>query len=482
MRPLTPDIVQMYKSKDFIANSPSVYVTIDNVEFINVKSININREEDVIAKTFTINLSNVYHSDWTDVGYYNANRNDAIHNKPQNSYYGVITQGKEVVISVEYGSNSNVIFTGIIDTVKAVINDSPEIQITGRDIGKYLIESEIWCEDTTSGSEILDYITYPIDPNITSVYLTDTDTNPYLYEIFIDACRRSGIALADIDVGDDPTVDFPLKLEADSVNQDFFDELSGTWQNLVDYIKKLLVANIDVDEAGIIKLSKKIVPDPDAYKGITLSGTAWSYIGINNFYKDRAVESSLIVYNSTKTATYTKDFDWEYDETTNSIRRIATGVIADGESVWVYEKYVNWIFKNGQDIFDLTQWTSSDDKYGKIVATNDEEDLRVSYTMPSYGDGSTINPNKILKVDLPEILTETALENWVMDKAEEMRRNYFQVETQVLPITQLQIGDTVQFLVYGTIAGIYVIRNIDWSWSADSAHSCVIKGTFLANP
>lgn len=446
----------------------------------NVKSLSITREQGVIAQSFSMSLINVNHSDWIDTGYYNQVRNDEDHGKPMNSYYGLIQSGKEVVITVGYGANTNTIFTGIIDTAKTQIGDNSIIDITGRDIGKYLIDSTIWCEDTTSGSEILYEITYPIDIGITEVYLTAADTNPYLYEIFIDACMRAGISETDISVGSSPTTDFPLRI--DDLNGEYFEECTGTWDGLCKQIAKLLVANIDVDESGTITLSKVIQPDPDAWKGITLNGTTWTSIGIDIFYKDRAVESSLIVQDSTKTTTYTKDVDWEYDETTNSIRRTSDSLITDGQSVWVYEKYVNWIFKQGQDIFDLNQWVSHDDCYGTIVATNEDEDLLRSINVGAYGDGSIVNPNKIYIEDLPELITETQLDNWLIDKKDEMKSKYWQVEASVLPITQLQVNDIVQFVVYGTIGGLYKVTGFSWSWDSDNGHSCNIKGYFLSNP
>lgn len=481
MKPLTQEIIELYSLKDFVGdNTPTVSVTIDGINMYNVSSLSVTREQGIIAQSFSISLINVNHSNWTDTGYFNQVRNDEAHGKPQNSYYNLIQPGKEVVITVGYGANTNTIFTGIIDTVTTKIGRDCIIEITGRDIGKYLIDSTILCEDTTSGSEILYEITYPIDIGITEVYLTDTDLNPYLYEIFIDACMRAGINETDISVGTSPVTDFPLRL--DDLNGEYFEEFTGTWDSLCQQIAKLLVANIDVDESGTIILSKIVQPDPDAWKGITLNGTDWTSIGIDIFYKDRAVESSLVVQNVTKTTTYVKDIDWVYDETTNSIRRTSDSTIGSGDSVWVYEKYVNWIFKNGINIFDLNQFVSHDDCYGTIVAKNEDEDLIRSINIGSYGDGSIVNSNKIHVEDLPELITENQLDNWLQDKKKEMMSKYWQVDANVLPITQLQVNDLVQFLIYGTIGGIYKITGFSWTWDADDGHSCNVHGIFVCNP
>lgn len=487
MNGLSTDTIALYYNKAFMnVNMPKVWAYIDSTICNSIESVSVSQEDDVISQLCRITIANVNPTDAFDTGYYNHNRNDTTHNKPSNDWLGKIMPGNTIDVRMGYGNDTNCVFFGYIDTTETVIDGSGDavINITCRDAGKFLLDGTINSYDVTS-SEILSDITYPIDAGIytTGYLLTAADTNPYLWQIWQDVCMRAGITY--FDVGSSPNTDFPLRL--DDLNDEYFEKISGTWNALTDLCCKLLNARMFM-RGEIMCLRKIENTDYTANRGLVLHDYDWESLDVDDYYVDRAIESSIKVWNITKTFYYAPGVDYEYDEQTNSIRRAQMSNITNGQSVIVEFKKVNWIFKCGYNLYRIKQFNTHDDAYGTIVAKNDIDDLVRSINVGPYGDGSIAGHvnnegynTKILTEDLPELTTEYLLDNWLIGRKQKMLQEYWQVEADCMAVTQLQLQDLVQFYLPGTIAGIYMIRGFTINYSAGD-FTMNIKGTFLANP
>jgi len=367
MRAITQDEIGVLFGRECVGeDKPLVRVVMGGYYSANIDGFSIDKDDESLCSSCSATIQNVNPVDPFDTGYYNQQRNDGTHGKHDNAWRGIIKPGIAMVVYAGYTADTmQVIFTGTIDTVSIILSGEESIlEIIGRDCGRLLVDGTITSYDEST-SELLFDVTYPIDATITDVYLTSTDTNPYLYDIFIDLCRRAGIALSKINVDD--YAYFTLRL--DDIDSDFFEEISGTYDSAIQEIAKLLNARVFVDETNIIRLKYKGDSEYTNSKSVTLTNYDWEYLDVNlSGITDRAIEDSIEISG------YTLGDDFEFSLELNAIRRVVGSDIVSGSIVTVDYSYANWIFKNGVNIYSIKQWVSHDEMYSTLVAKNDEED------------------------------------------------------------------------------------------------------------
>ena len=441
---------------------PRAIVLIGASVMPNVMSVSITREDNSIAQGCSITLSNINPSDPIDNGYYNSQRDDTTNGKPSNSYNGLIKPGASISVLGGYGANVVSIFTGVIDTVKIKVMDG-SIEIFCRDVGYRLVDNTIFSENSNQ-TEQYQYITYPIEAGIftTGYNLGSGDTNPYLYDIFIDVCMRAGFN--SLYIGYD---NFTTRLN--DLQGDYFTELSGTWDSIVLKIADILQANVYCDEDGNIFLKERTGKDYLAVaEDITLTGTTWSPLANKYCIKD-SINLNDPFYDST---------DYDFDYATNSIRRSVGTTIPTGTTLSIDYSYVDWVFKVGEGLYDLVQWVSHDNEYGSIQVTNSELEL-ASYLEIHLADSSVLSHNKLLTIDMPELITQGQLDAYATAYSLMLRRNYFNIDAEVVTLPHLQVGDLVHFLVYGTATGIYEIKGFNIDYDASTGFSMSLNTIFF---
>jgi hypothetical protein len=472
MRYISTNVINAIFDNDFTGSrTPTIFVIIGGFLLNNVINMSISREENALTQQITIELNNINPSDHTDPGYYTQQRDDLANGKTKNEFYHIIQPGKNIIIQVGYGQNVDSVFNGEILTVETIFNGNDcTLEIVGRDDGMLLTRGEINSYYTITSKKLWE-ITYPIEPGIlsTNFYLTSADEDPYLHHIFVDVCLRAGFYYSQI-LWDDFT------LRIGDLDNEYFEEITGKWDSLIHTIARLLNARVFVNESNQIELRKK-VDKPFTFDGqITLTGTTWLSLNINETNKDRAIEDSIVFDSG-----YEKDVDWEFDLETNMIRRTSASTIPSGSAVNVTYNYVNWIFKNGLNLYSLRQKNTHEDVYNLAVATNNNYDLQSELEIGALGDDSSIPANIIYREDLPELVTQTQLDDWVADKRVEIRRQYWGASASIVAVPQLQINDLVQFIIYGVISGIYKIIGFSLSYNPENGFDMQIETTFYAN-
>lgn len=461
-------------SNEFIGTKiPLVQVVISDgvteYEITKVSSFNMSREFGAIAQSVTIQIPNVDPDDPLDTGYYNAQRNMTAHGKAATAYKDLIRPGRDLYIKAGYGDDNIAdtvkIITANIDTVKVKISGEGEsvLEILARCTGKYLVDGTIQQYNTSTGI-INYYITYPIAANIQTHYLGAGDLDPYLYQIWVDACMRAGYDV--LNIGGD-WASFTMTLS--DCDADAFKEITGKWCDLAKKIADLLGAYMYEDEEGNIWL--KVANDLEYAdtESITLTGTTGVALSCRG-YNYRAIEDSIEVSGYTRS-------DWDFDYASNKIRRTSTSTIPSGTTVTVLYTFCAWCYKPNQ-IFDLTQWTSHDEVYGRLVMTNKELQIYATDDLGTLGDGSTVSTIKTLVEDHPELTTEEQLTALVALKKAEMLKNYFNMSADVVAIPHLRVRDTICTLLYGTISSIYEITGFNLSYDPESGFTQQIEGIY----
>ena len=468
-------------------NTPLVYIKLNSIQLdIPIIALDISKEYGSIAQQATITIANVNPSIIWDTGYYNAQREHPENNKPTNSYHELIKPGEEVEIIGGYYGNTVTIMTGVIRTVKINIMCSADalMQLTVREKSQMLVDGTI--HHTSSGTRY-HYINYPIEAGVDTFSLTAADTNPYLYEIWEDVCLRAGFTAGEVNV------DTSCTIRLNDIDGDSFQNITGKWSDLTKRLTSLMYYVSGSysypfyqyeDQDGEIHLKLDLF---DSYRVLlsdaethVLNGIAYEELDNKAGYSERrAIEDSiLVVDNSDTNIEYSKDVDWEFDYASNSIRRIDTGAIGDGDTVRVSYSFINWLFKS-EHTFDITQWLSHDEVYSDLVIKNDELGLERSLALDQLGDSSTFPENKIKISDVQELTTNTQIDNLLNSQLLDMKKNYYNMECEVICIPQLQIGDLVTSLIYGTLTSIYKIMGFDIKFNAESGLSMQIRTVFF---
>lgn len=479
MQTVSEAYATLLKSNRFVFNQAAiVQMVVDGYEITKARSFSMSREYGAIAQQCVIEIPNVNFADPdpSDTGYYNQQRDAPDFNKPPNAYFGIIQPGKEFYIRAGYGTDNVTdtvkVFTGVIDTVEIGIDGQGKsiLKIVGRGSSGKLVDRKV--KHTISGINYY-WINYPIESGWDVFYLTSANTNPYLGEIWSDVCQRGGYSSGDLNIATDYVTGSALRV--DDLDPDTFQRMTGSWADIAVKIAEILNAYMYENEDGELNL---IVPDDIAYEGtgnITFSGTSWqslsSFQGGSNY---RCIEDSLVIDSYTLS-----DGEFEFDYPGNKVRRVSGSAIPDGSPVSIVYTYCAWEYKTNQT-YDLNQWVSHDDVYGMLAASNNENELYRSLTLGTLGDGSTVSTDKVLETNIPELITNTQLDTWLANKKSDMKKNYFNLEVDVVGIPHLRVRDLFCVLLYGTVTSIYEITGFNLSYDPENGIQQQIKGIYYA--
>lgn len=352
------------------------------------------------------------------------------------------------------------------------------MNIISRGMTKKLVDRKIKQYNSTT-AETLYYMTYPVessDIDTTGYELTYADTDPYLYEIWEDVCKRAGYDDADIHTNTDCT----LKLS--DIDADSFINIKGTWANLAKQIVDLMFV---LDGGTYVKFYQKEDENGDIYLNkdydiswigsgnITFSGTDWhslsTFQGGSNY---RAVENSIVIDSYT-----VADGEFEFDYAGNKVRRTDGSSIADGSPVAIYYTYCAWVFIPNQ-LYKIKEWTSHDDISGTILATNNDLGLSYQLAVGALSDGSEVSADKVYEIDIPELNTSALLGNWATAKKTEMRKSLYNLKADIVPIPHLRVRDIVCCLLYGTVKELYEITGLNFNYEAEKGFSQSLKAIY----
>jgi len=414
-----------------------------------IMDVQISKQDSAFSQTCSFTLANVNPSDPTDFGYFNPHRSDSTHNKPSNSWYGVIVPNKKIRVYMGYGSTLVTVFTGLIDTIEMSVKpDEAVMSVKCKDMGKLLLDNTASQVVSSVKSYLLEY---PISVGVTTFHLLSTDTDPNLEDIVVDVCMRAGISYGDIVV--EAT---GVKLSDTELGE--FEKV--TYSQIIEQIKTLTVFDFGFDEDG-----KAHFTHPQS-KNITVTNEAVCMFGVDpQLLGHPAVESSVIVKNWGLSTTYTKNIDYTYDSSTNTLVRLPGGAIASDAWVKVSYSSVDFIFKNGQNIFQLPLTLSHDNIYGTIVVTGDGVETIV-YSGATLWDGSVVLVDKVLFIEDNNIIDQDKCDA-VADRLKlDMLERYTSTEFDVIPVPNLQLRDIIQIIVYGTISEAYLIDGMDLAYTA----------------
>jgi len=455
--------------------APLLYVDIGGKTNIKVLTFGLSREFGALAQGCTIRIPNVDPVNPIDTGYYNQQRDATDYNKPANEFADIIQPGALVTVKTGYGDSNTVdtvqVFIGTIDTVKAKFGSNGEATITilCRGKSKKTVESTIFRTITTTGA-IGYWINYPITSTVTEFYLKYADTNPYLYEIWVDACMRSGYAEVDLDW------DTTWTTRQSNCDGDAFKMCTGTWMDLAQKVADILGAYMYEDEDG--KMNLKVANNQVNAGNDTLTLNGTTYTALEDGGYARAIYESIEVTNWMSTE-YTRA-DWDFDYASNSIRRSAGSSIGDGEEIIVTYTYCAWVFRP-KTLFGIEQIVSHDDMYGRIVATNEELKLVSSTTLDALGDGSALSTNKTLIEDVPEYVNQTQLDAYTAAKRLEMRKHYFNVSLDCVAVPHLRVRDIICPLLWGTVTGLYEITGFSLDFDAETGLEMTIEAVYYGS-
>ena len=458
MQQLTAANAAIILSNDFTGvNMPILWVEINSEVDIKVQEFSISREFGAMAQACTIVIPNVNPDDPTDTGYYNQQRDATDYNRPANKYKGIIQPGKLVRVKCGYGDDAEAdtvyVFVGTIDTVKATLASGVStLTLQCRGKTKKMVDSTV---HRIASGDTRYWINYPITATVETYYLTSTDTNPLLLEIWIDVCLRSGYDISELNF------DTSWTTRLNDVDKSTFKEITGTWIELAQRIADLLGAYMYEDEEGEVHLKVANNQVNDGSDTLSMSGTDW--IPLQDGGYARAIYESIVVEDFD--TTFEREVDWEFDYATNSIRRTEDSSITAGQYVDVTYKYCAWVFRPNQ-IYSLDQIVSHDDCYGMIVATNNEKKLTSSLALGELGDGSAISITKALVENLPELTTQGQLDAYVAAKRLEMRKHYFNIAMDCVAVPHLRVRDIICPLMWGTVTALYEVTGFNLSYKA----------------
>jgi len=460
------------------ASAPIFYAEIDGKTNIKIMSFSTSREYGANAPGGIITIANVNPSDPRDTGYYNQQRHGDIVEQPANEFEGIIQPAKVVTVSVGYGDNAATdtvdVFTGSIDTVRVNIDGAGNstMVLNCRGLSKKLVDTPIQCKRVVSGT-IFYHMNYPVNgwaasgEELVEYYLEQADTNPLLLEIWIDVCMRAGYEIGELNF------DTSWTTRVNDCADGSFTNCTGTWIELARKVVDLLGAYMWEDELGELHLR---VANNQVYSGddtFTLNGTAWTELEDGGYA--RAIEETISVTNWMST-NYTSA-DWDFDYATNSIRRSSGSNIGDGEEVIVTYTYCAWLFRSNQ-IYNLTQWTSHDEMFGRLVATNNELNLERTTTLDALGDGSALSTLKAIIEDKPELHTNALLDAYLVTRRAEMRKEYFNISFSCVAVPQLRVRDLIVPFIWGTVKAIYEITGFTISYDAVTGMSMNIEAIY----
>lgn len=422
----------------------------------SVISVNVNKDTDAFTQSAEVVLCNVNPTNPNDFGYYNPHRSDTIHNKPQNSWFQELIPNVRIRIYMGYGEELKPVFYGFIDTIDIDISPtSSTLSLKCRDVSKILIERMVNSFDSAENLKIWS-IEYPLaTPTTTEYHITyNQGDTPDLADIVKDVCMRAGFIEQDIFVEN-------TGITIGDTAEGYFEYEEVNWDAIINDIKSLTSHEFWIDEYGTANFGRPLTRD------LTIENEQLFLIDELLGYLDVkwAVESSIEVRSLLTGILYTKGVDWEYDSSYNALYRLEDSTIPSGHELEVDYTAVDFVFKNGKNIFQLPLTISHDDMYGQILVKGDGvEYLQKVESDFILWDGSTLWEDKVLIVDKEALLEESECQVVAEQMAYTMRQKYISLNFNCMSIPHIQLYDVVQVVVYGSVSEAYLVTGINLSY------------------
>ena len=340
----------------------------------------------------------------------------------------------EIIVTQGYGDDQTTTFSGLIDRV--VMSSYPQrMMVFARDRWKLLLDQIITDGD---GDHVVSF---------------EDETAE---AIFAQLAEWAGWAPGDITT------------EASGITIDEKTWVYDRYGNAIEWLCELTGFEVvhDYDTGEIFfryATDRQPEKEDDA---VVLTGTDWADLEHSPIVSD----SERVWSGAGQTGTeYTEGTDYEIDLAGGRIRRIDTGGIGSGTTVYVTYVYARWGFTEGADLITLDYIIDDDQLYQRVLVhgIGDDGDAiegEEYYTARNYYE---VLPHKVLKVDVPAAKTQTLADDIAARMALQIRTKARMIRFAAVAIPWLEVGDCVRVVETGsTISEIYRVTSIAYRQGA----------------
>lgn len=396
---------------------------------------------------------NVSSSDPTDMGYYSPDRGDDIP-ADKNNWYHAVLPGCDLKVDLGYtNSTSNMVqtFKGQVDEV--ALDVKPEgsmIRIEARDDSWKLLDNVV-------GSSTNSYqVTY-----------SSTRIDQIAYDLLVDAgFSSSGVTVQKT----------PQSLVGDKT---FSKE---NYASALEWCIENSGYELIVDRYGNADFHYPTDRQPQVTnESVTFTGTSAHSLNESPIVSNSEVVSTTNSTGSTGYIVYTSTTDYSMNYANGTITRATGGTIPSTGTVHVDYVYPAWIFRQGEDLFNLDYRITRRNVYGTIWVSGASS--AGSTGIYNYA-GSTffgIGNDKVIFFDLTNLDTSSsqgstaALQDAANQLGNDMIRKNRAVRFEAVAVPWIDPGDSVQVVESRTtISEIYRILSLEYEFSTGGA---IMRGT-----
>lgn len=403
---------------------------------LQVSACRIGREGAALAQRADIEWPNVNPDNPVDAGYYSPDRS-ATEGFIENEWKGILMPGRDFTIQMGYGSDLVDTFKGQIDDV--TLNVQPSL-------GSADYRVSIGCRD--DGWRLIDKLVY--------------DSGVDLFRLTYIAQTVEAI-VSDLLVKAGWTIDL-IAVEATgiSVASKVFENES--YADAIEWCMKVSGFELVILEDGTASFyfptdrqPKPPIPDQAILVGIVA-------VELSN---KPIVTNSDVVKSTDGLITYSRITDYTMDYALGTIARTAASTIPDGATVDVDYVFAAWVFKEGEDLFQLPYKITRRNIYGKIRVIGGEDpnslsDPKDKFIANFVYNGRGVPEEKALIVEMPELDSNAKCQLAANQMGNDMIRRVREVSFSAVAVPWLQPGDCVQVIESSTtISEIYRITSID---------------------
>lgn len=403
---------------------------------LQVSACRIGREGAALAQRADIEWPNVNPDNPVDAGYYSPDRS-ATEGFIENEWKGIIMPGRDFTIQMGYGSDLVDTFKGQIDDV--ILNVQPSL-------GSADYRVSIGCRD--DGWRLIDKLVY--------------DSGVDLFRLTYIAQTVEAI-VSDLLVKAGWTIDL-ISVEATglTVASKVFENES--YADAIEWCMKVSGFELVILENGMASFyfptdrqPKPLVPDQVILVGAVASELSNKPI----------VTNSDVVKSTDGLRTYSRITDYTMDYSLGTIARTVGGIIPDGATVDVDYVFAAWVFKEGEDLFQLPYKITRRNIYGKIRVIGGEDpnslsDPKEKFAATFVFNSQGIPEEKALLVEISELDSGAKCQSAANQMGNDMIRRVREVSFSAIAVPWLQPGDCVQVIESSTtISEIYRVTSID---------------------
>lgn len=414
-----------FKEKDFTKNMlySAEVVFLDNANrTLPIEKFQIDRDASYFSQNCSFELHNNNPVNITDIGYYSPDR--------QATFWTYeIYPGKKIQIRITVTASEQsetfVLFTGYIDTVKMEVTKTSTIKVTCRDSACILLDNMI--PEDEYGERWLDY------------------SNADVGEIIRDLLTKAGFAGQTDKVGNTQTV---IDIEFENT----------TYANCIAQLTEISGYEFFFDEIGEPILREPLAASPETTDIFYFSESDTYYIEIPNL--SLIVPGSEILSDNDENI-YLRGFDYEIDYEKQTIKRILGSSIPTGKELHLTYLHTAYHFRQGEDIYSLVYQISRDQVYGNIQASGYGAVAQYINPNPAYYG---VSGDKTLIVQDNQYLEEEEqIQDMVNRLGYTMLRTFRKVELVTVGIPYLQFGDCIQITEHSTtVSEIYRITALSF--------------------